>query len=64
MQEHQVRVVNEKSELDTRITSLSAFINTNPEFANINPDEQIRLKRQLHLMIELSGVLGERIYNF
>jgi len=64
MQEHQVRVVNEKSELDTRINSLSAFINTNPEFANISPDEQIRLKRQLHLMIELSGVLGERIYNF
>ena len=61
---HQQRVLNEKMELDLRISALDPFIDSNPLFATLPVDEQARLKRQLDVMHELSSILGERIANF
>ena len=61
---HQQRVVDEKQDLDLRISRLDAFIERNPIFATVPEDEQARLKRQFDVMHELSSILGERINNF
>lgn len=61
---HQQRVLNEKMELDLRISALDPFIDRNPVFATLPTDEQARRKRQLDVMHELSSILGERIANF
>ena len=61
---HQQRVLNEKMELDLRISALDPFIDRNPIFASLPVEEQARLKRQLDIMHELSSILGERISQF
>lgn len=61
---HQQRVLDEKQELDLRITRLDEFIERSPVFAQVPGDEQARLKRQLDVMHELSAILGERIAKF
>lgn len=61
---HQQRVLDEKQELDVRITKLDEFIERGPVFAQVPGDEQARLKRQLDVMHELSSILGERIAKF
>lgn len=61
---HQQRVLEEKQELDIRITRLDEFIERSPVFAQVPSDEQARLKRQLDVMHELSAILGERIAKF
>jgi len=63
MQPHQQRVVDEKAELDEKLTKLDAFGRT-PLFASLPPDEQGRLNRQHSLMEQYSAVLGERIAAF
>lgn len=60
---HQQRVVDEKSELDVRITKLRAFLPTDL-CLSLPLDERSRLKRQLDVMEEYSGILGERIAAF
>jgi len=67
MQPHQQRVVDEKSELDTKLEKLKAFIgNLNPSaiFEGLPPVERGRLIRQASIMEEYSDVLRERIVNF
>lgn len=66
MQPHQQRVVDEKADLDGRITKLEAFIGGPgmATFLNLPADEQERMGRQLALQRELSAVLGERIAAF
>ncbi len=61
---HQQRVLDEKQELDIRITRLDEFILRNALFRQLDPEEQARLRRQLDVMRELSVILGERISAF
>jgi len=64
MQPHQQRVVDEKTELDTKANALSQFIGHSPIFGTLDPAEQERLKVQNDLMWQYSEVLGARIAAF
>lgn len=64
LQPHQQRVVDEKKELDDKATKLSNFIGENPIFANIDAEEQERLKEQCEIMWQYSEILGKRIAAF
>jgi len=61
---HQQRVLDEKQDLDIRITKLDEFIERNPLFGNLPDAEQARMKRQLDVQRELSVILSERVANF
>lgn len=63
MEAYQQRVVDEKSELDTKITALETFIESD-KFEDIDGDEQDRLIEQLDLMQQYSTILADRIENF
>jgi hypothetical protein len=63
MAPHQQRVVDEKRELDEKLSKLSSF-GTTPLFASLPADEQGRLNRQHSVMEEYSRILGERIAAF
>ena len=63
LQLHQIRVVDEKEELDGRISKLQAFFST-PIFASLDEKEKDRLTRQHAHMDAYSGVLEERIRAF
>lgn len=63
MEPHQLRVVEEKKELDEKLSKLSSFLQTQI-FASLPEAEQIRLNRQENIMKEYAGILGERINNF
>ena len=62
---HQQRVVQEKIELDEKLTKLSAFISS-PSFTKIVGDveEVARLVCQEEIMKDYSGILAERIAAF
>ena len=64
MEPHQQRVVDEKTELDAKAWSLSAFIDTSPRFLTLDAMEQARLKLQSSIMSQYSEVLGQRIAAF
>lgn len=64
MEPHQQRVIDEKKELDVRLTALSAFINCNQVYSTLHITEQARLKEQHYYMAKLSNVLGRRIDAF
>ena len=61
---HQQRVLDEKQDVDIRITKLDEFIHSNQVFNDLPVSERGCLKRQLDVMQELSTILGERIANF
>ena len=61
---HQQRVVDEKNELDTKAKALSNFIGNNPVFADIDAEEQERLKEQCEIMWQYSEILDKRIAAF
>ena len=61
---HQQRVLDEKRELDERLSKLDAFILDNPLFLQLSGSEQERLARQSKAMAIYSGILGERIAAF
>lgn len=61
---HQQRVLDEKRELDERLSKLDAFILDNPLFLQLPGDEQERLSRQSKAMAIYSEILGERIAKF
>lgn len=60
----QQRVLDEKQDLDIRITKLDEFIQRSSVFPTLPTDEQSRWKRQLDVMHELSAILAERIEAF
>jgi hypothetical protein len=62
-QPHQLRVVQERFELDDRAAKLEAFL-AKPAFGELPAAERERMVRQLSCMKELSGILGERIEAF
>lgn len=64
LQPHQLRVVAEKEDLDTRSRALSHFIGHSPVFETLDGEERERLKVQNDLMWQLSEVLGARIAAF
>lgn len=63
MQPHQQRVIDEKTELDEKLTKLCAFFD-NPIYAGLDPIEQGRLHRQKFAMMIYSETLAERIAAF
>lgn len=63
MQLHQVRVVNEKNELDEKLAKLNAFFTTET-FLALDAGEKRRLYIQEHVMTQYSAVLADRIAHF
>jgi hypothetical protein len=64
MQPYQKRVVEEKSELDTKINDLKKFIADSPFYKSLAAAEQSRLAMQYDSMVTYSRILGERIAAF
>jgi len=63
MQPHQQRVVDEKTELDSKIERLRAFFDT-PIYGGLPEAERTRLQTQRIAMSTYSEILGERIAAF
>ena len=64
MEPHQQRVVDEKTELDTKIEALAKFIDGSPIFAKLAAEERGDLLSQISLMERYSDLLGRRIARF
>jgi hypothetical protein len=60
---HQQRVIDEKAELDDKLTKLKAFFDT-PIFAGLDPNEQDRLCAQSEAMGVYAEILAQRIAAF
>lgn len=60
---HQQRVIAERDQLNTRLTSLRAFI-ASDTFRQVDKAERMRLLRQEQVMTEFAQVLTERIDAF
>ena len=63
MQPHQQRVVDEKKELDDKLTKLMLFL-TGKVYLSLAPEEQKRLQDQSKMMAQYSSILGARIAAF
>lgn len=63
MSDYQLRVIQEKAEIDEKREKLGEFKNTDA-FLALPWQEQERLNTQAHLMTCLSAVLGARIDAF
>lgn len=63
MEDRQKKVVDEKEELDNKITKLQAFLTTET-FKKVDTEHQELLKEQLVAMEKYSVILGKRIYLF
>ena len=63
MEAYQLRVIEEKKELDAKIKSLENFLKLEI-FVKIEKSEQSRLKSQLNIMREYATILHQRIINF
>ena len=63
LEPYQQRVVEEKADLDGKITRLMDFINSE-DFKPVNTVEKTRLEQQFHVMLTYSKILRERIHNF
>lgn len=64
MKDYQLRVIDEKEELDKKAKALSQFIGLNSTFETLDEDEQERLKEQCEIMWLYSEILGKRIKAF
>lgn len=64
IQPHQQRVIEEKADLDAKITRLADFIVFSPTYKILGSAEKDRLNRQHAAMRTYSGVLRERIEAF
>lgn len=63
MQPHQQRVVDEKNELNDRLSKLYAFFQ-GPIFPTLSEAERSRLRNQARFMDGYAAVLEERIKAF
>ncbi len=63
MQEHQLRVVKEQEELESKLDKLGLFMKTDM-FKTLEYLEQNRLARQHEAMFQYNTVLKERINAF
>lgn len=64
MADWQVRVIEEKRELDVKIAALRASLANRTFTIRLPLDELTRLKDQQHHMAQYSAILGERIAAF
>lgn len=64
MQTFQQRVIDEKTDLDNKLSALGNFIDTNPIFDALPADERERLRAQYAVMRVYSEILGRRITAF
>ncbi len=68
MEPWQVRVIEEKKELDEKLKRLVAFrggrLERSPAFLHLDKDERCRLTRQMLIMQDYSDVLEDRIAVF
>jgi hypothetical protein len=66
LQPHQQRVVDEKSELDSKLEKLLAFIDggSGKIYNGLNTEERERLTTQARIMREYSDILTDRINAF
>jgi hypothetical protein len=62
--DHQLRVIEERAALDSKLGALSDFIVASPVFQTLPVDEKRRLSLQREAMDRLSRILSERIDNF
>lgn len=60
---HQMRVIEERIQLDDKIKNLAAFFSTET-YKGLDPAEQERLTTQLGAMNEYSDILAQRIVAF
>lgn len=60
---YQMRVIDEKADLDDKLEKLSAFMSSTPYY-NLAVQERDRLNAQAVHMSRYSKVLGERIAAF
>lgn len=63
LQPHQERVITERAEVSSKVDRLDAFIRSD-SFDMVPIDEQVRMTRQLHIMMRYREVLDERIAAF
>lgn len=63
MQPHQQRVIDEKKDLDEKLTKLLNFVLTDT-YDQLDREEKRRLGTQAHYMRMYSDVLGQRIAAF
>lgn len=63
MQPHQQRVVDEKDELEEKLTKLNSFIG-GTIYDSLSADERNRLSRQAVIMKDYLDILNERINAF
>jgi len=61
---YQLRVLNEKTELDKKVIALDVFIGNDPVFETLSAEEQKRMKDQLDVMKQYSEILWARISAF
>lgn len=64
MQPHQQRVVDEKTDLDIKLSALNSFMNGDKFHVLCDEPERIRLIEQSNAMTKYSKILGERIACF
>lgn len=64
MDDHQIRVIDEKDELDAKINSLDNFLEDQVIFPYLDLTEQKRLQLQLNAMTIYQQILEERINAF
>jgi hypothetical protein len=61
---HQQRVVQEKTDLDTKLTDLNKFIDFSPIFKGLPDAERMRLRSQSAIMQQYSAILAARVAAF
>lgn len=61
---HQQRVVDEKNELQVKLSALYDFINVNPIYRDLNVEDQEDLIEQSNLMQMYFDILERRISKF
>lgn len=64
MEAHELRVVEESKELETKLAALQQFICTNPVFEDLSRKEKQLLREQAQVMDEYNDILKERIKLF
>ena len=62
MKDYQTRVFAEKKELDNKIISLNTFLFSDLSMDLLDRDRKLMV-RQMHIMMEYSSILSERIDN-
>lgn len=64
MQEHQLRVIEENKELETKLLALHQFICKSPIFEKLSLYDKTLLREQAYVMDQYSDILKERIRAF